>query len=55
MIISQISRARKNVGEFPMFAFIPRGRGKRTLLPEKVGPGKFGTPRSRVQDTNLSS
>jgi hypothetical protein len=44
MSISHISRALRKVGEFPMFAFIPGGWGKRTLLPEKTGPGKFGTP-----------
>jgi hypothetical protein len=49
MSISQISRALRNGGEFPMLAFIPGGGLKRTLLPEKVGSGKFGTPWARMQ------
>ena len=53
MSISQISRALRNVGEFAMFAFIPSGLGKLTLLPEKTGSGKIGTPWARMQAAAL--
>jgi hypothetical protein len=53
MSISQISRALRNVGEFAMFAFIPGGLGKLTLLPENTGSGKIGTPWARMQAAAL--
>ena len=45
--------ALRNVGEFAMFAFIPGGLGKLTLLPEKTGSGKIGTPWARMQAAAL--
>jgi hypothetical protein len=44
MRFSQIPRALRNWGEFPILAFIPGGGLKRPLLPEKVGSGKSGKP-----------
>ncbi len=36
-----------------MFAFIPGGLGKLTLLAEKTGSGKIGTPWARMQAAAL--